>query len=145
MHASFSFHQSMLQLAYTTQAWILNFKLLPCKHAYVNAHSNATFKFMSLLPILVWLNFNWSPSFVISLSPPIFVNYFSPFVINDHKDSILDRLRLSVSINGVRIIFPNLVQSRTLCQRYLTRFDPRISFFTPYFKGYLVPCWVKHL
>ena len=44
----------------------------------------------------------------------IFVNYFSPFVINDHKGSILDRLRLSMLINRVRIIFSNLVQSRTL-------------------------------
>jgi hypothetical protein len=29
------------------------------------------------------------------------VHYFSPFVINDHKGSILDRLRLSMSINGL--------------------------------------------
>jgi hypothetical protein len=42
------------------------------------------------------------------------VHYFFSFVINDHNDSILDSLRLSMSINRVRIIFPNLVQSRTL-------------------------------
>jgi hypothetical protein len=29
------------------------------------------------------------------------VHYFSPFVINNHKGSILDRLRLSMSINGL--------------------------------------------
>jgi hypothetical protein len=34
MHASFSFHQSILQLAYTTQAWIWNLKLIPCKQTY---------------------------------------------------------------------------------------------------------------
>jgi hypothetical protein len=32
------------------------------------------------------------------------------------KGLILDRLRLSMSINGVRIIFPNLVQSRTFAK-----------------------------
>ena len=32
MHASFSFHHSNLQLAYTIQAWIL--KLVPCKQIY---------------------------------------------------------------------------------------------------------------
>jgi hypothetical protein len=41
---------------------------------------------------------------------------FSPFVIKDHKGSILNRLRLLMSINGVRIIFSNLVQSRTLAK-----------------------------
>ena len=41
---------------------------------------------------------------------------FSPFFINDHKVLILDRLRLSMSINGARIIFPNLVQSRALAK-----------------------------
>ena len=44
---------------------------------------------------------------------------FSLFVINDHKGSILDRLRLSISINGVWIIVPNLVQSRTLAKDIL--------------------------
>ena len=83
-----------------------------------NAHSNASIKFMSLLPLLVCSNFNWSPYFHISpyvkVLPlchrfTIFMQ-FLPFVINDQKGSILDRLRLSMSINGVRIIFPNLDQ-----------------------------------
>jgi hypothetical protein len=46
----------------------------------------------------------------------IFMHYFSSFVINDHKCSIIDRLKLSMSINGVGIIFSNLVQSRTLAK-----------------------------
>ena len=30
--------------------------------------------------------------------------------------------------------------NQNICQRYLTRFDPRTSFFTPLNKDYLVPC-----
>ena len=109
-----SFHHSTLQLSYTTQAWKLKFKTYVMQANIWNAHSNASIKFMSLLPLLMCLNlidpllYHFSfPMF--NFSPPIFVNYFFPFVINDHKGSILDRLRLSMSINGVRIIFPNLV------------------------------------
>ena len=122
MHAIFSFHQSNLELAYTTQAWNFNLKLVPCKQIYemhIQMHQSSLW---ACFPYLCAQNFNWSLSFVISLplcqSSPlcylftIFVHYFSPFVINDHKGSILVRLRLSMSINGVRIIFPNLVQSR---------------------------------
>ena len=81
--------------------------------------------FMSMLPLLVCSNFNWYPYF--QSSPPMskfspFVIFslslcnFSPFVINDHKGLILHRLILSMSINGVRIIFLYLVQSRTLAK-----------------------------
>jgi hypothetical protein len=90
-------------------------------------------------------NFNWTLYFVISpyvkvlsfchLFLSLCTNFFA-FVINDHKGSILDRLRLSMSINRVRIIFPNWIQSRMLA-KHITRFDPRTSFFTPHFKGYL--------
>jgi hypothetical protein len=34
MHISFSFHQLNLQLAYTTQVWNFNLKLVSCKHTY---------------------------------------------------------------------------------------------------------------
>ena len=44
----------------------------------------------------------------------------------------VDRLRLSMPINGIRIIFSNLVQSRILV------FDPRTNFFISPNKGYLV-------
>ena len=100
----------------------IEFKLFKCKQAYLNAHSNATYKFMSLLSLLVCSNFNRSLSFIISLPYvkalplchlTLSLCNFSPFVINDHKGL---RLRLSMSINGVRIIFPNLVQSRTLAK-----------------------------
>ena len=50
MHARFSFHHSNLQLAYTTQAWILKFKTCAMQANIWNAHLNATYKFMSLLP-----------------------------------------------------------------------------------------------
>ena len=107
MHASFSFHHSNLQLAYTTQVWKLKFKTCAMQANIWNALLNAPIKFMSLAPLCVCSNFNWSPYFVISLllcqilplsltslflSPLlsihyIFVHYFSPFVINDHKGS----------------------------------------------------------
>ena len=99
---------------------------MPCKQTH-EMHIQMQHKSLwACSPYLCAQNFNWSPYFVISLplcqSSPlcylftIFVRYFSPFVINDHKGLILDRLRLSMSINGVRIIFPNLVQSRTLAK-----------------------------
>ena len=114
MHARFLFHHSNLQLAYTTQAWNLNLKLVPCKQTYemhIQMHQSSLW---ACSPLLVCsnFNFNWSLSFVISLPLchlTLSLCNFSPFVINDHKCLILDRLRLSMSINGVRIIFPNLV------------------------------------
>ena len=76
-----------------------------------NAHTNASIKFMSLPPYLCAQNLidPLTLSFLFPFLSPCLVNYFPTFVINDHKGSILDRLRLSISINGVRIIFPNLV------------------------------------
>ena len=49
---------------------------------------------------------------VLSLCPYL-CEFLLPFVINDHKGSILERLRLPMSNDGVRIIFSNLVQYRT--------------------------------
>ena len=92
-----SFHHSILQLTYITQAWMCKFSTCAMQANIWNAHSNAPYKFMSLLPYLCAQNFNWSPSFVISLPIcqilpfcflfTIFVHYFSPFIINDHKGS----------------------------------------------------------
>ena len=36
--------------------------------------------------------------------------------------------------------FPKFGPIQMICQRYLTQFDPRTSFFTPPNKSYLVPC-----
>ena len=126
MHASFSFHHSNLQLAYTTQAWNLNLKLVPCKqthemHIQMQQSSLWACPPTCVLKILIDpLTFSYLSSYVKVLPLchliTIFVHYFSPFVINDHKGSILDRLRLSMSINRVRINFPNFVQSRTLAK-----------------------------
>ena len=55
MHASFHFINQILQLAYTTQACISNFKkFMQCKqvHDYAHIKCNQS-KFMSLLPLLV--------------------------------------------------------------------------------------------
>ena len=57
MHASFSFHYSNLQLAYITQAWISKFKTYAMQANIWNAHSNASYKFMSLLPLFVCSKF----------------------------------------------------------------------------------------
>ena len=117
-----SFHHLILQLSYTTQAWILKFKTC----AMQAKHMKCTFKCINqvyeLAPPTWVLNFELLP-LLCHLSPYVKVLplslislFLSPFVINDHKGSILDRLRLSMSINGVRIIFPNLVQSIILAK-----------------------------
>ena len=98
MHASFSFYHSNLQLAYITQAWILKFKTCAMQANIWNAHSNASTKFMSFHPLLMCSKFFIDPLPLSYLSPyvnfstlcylfTIFVHYFSPFVINDHKGS----------------------------------------------------------
>ena len=130
-----SFHHSILQLAYTTQAWILKFKTCAMQTNIWNAHSNAPYKFMSLLP----------PTCVLkNLIDPFPLSYFSPYVkfspyhlyfyffplcvvfslslctISPPLSSMttkvqnVDKLRLSMSINGMRIIFPNLIQFKIL-------------------------------
>ena len=108
---------------------IWNLKLVPCKQTYemhIQMHHTSSW---ACSPYLCAQNFNWSLSLSYLSSyvnfhyffPFYFSRYhlclcFSPFVINDHKCLILDRLRLSMSINGLRIIFPNLVQSRTFAK-----------------------------
>ena len=53
MHASKLFHQSILQLANTTQACIGEKKNCAMQTSICNAYPNATYKFMSMLPLLV--------------------------------------------------------------------------------------------
>ena len=132
MHARYSFHQSSLQLSFITQAWIFKLKLVLCKQTYemhIQMHHTSLW---ACSPYLCAQNFNWSLSFVISLpyfkfSPYHLYLCFSPPLLSFHylctlfspplssmtaKVQKLDRLRLSMSINGVRIIFLNLVQTR---------------------------------
>jgi hypothetical protein len=85
MHASFSFHHSNLQLAYTTQAWIGNVKTYGIKANICNAYSNATYKFMSLLPLLV-LQILIDPLLLAFLPLSYYLcESLSPFIIDDHK------------------------------------------------------------
>ena len=127
MHASLSFHHSNLQLAYTTQAWNFNLKTCAMQANIWKCTFKCTIQVHELasptcvLKILIDLFPLSYFSLYVKVLPichlfTIFVYYFFPFVINDHKGSILDRLRLSMSINGVRIIFSYLVQSRTLAK-----------------------------
>ena len=100
-----------------------------------NAHSNAPYKFMSLLPLLVCLRFLIDPfplsyySSYVKFSPCINITTISlpifhylctlispPLSSMTTKVQNIDRLRLSMLINRVRIIFLNLVQSRTLAK-----------------------------
>jgi hypothetical protein len=126
MHASFSFHHSNIQLAYTTQACISNLNLTNVSKnmwMHIQMHQTTLWACSPYLcaqilidpPTLIYL-FPYVKVLPLCHLFTIFVHYFFPFVINDHKGSILDRLRLSMSINDVRIIFPNWVQSRTLAK-----------------------------
>jgi hypothetical protein len=69
-------------LAYTTQAWIGNFKTCAMQANICNAHSNTTYKLWACSPYLCASNFNWSPynviSFVCSSYLSIFVNFSPP-------------------------------------------------------------------
>ena len=69
MHASFSFHQSNLQLAYTTQAWNFNLKLVPCKQAHemhIQMHQSS-----------LWA---CSPTYVLKFYLIPFLCHFSPLM-----------------------------------------------------------------
>ena len=56
-----SFHHSILQLTYITQAWMFKFNTCAMQANIWNAHSNASSKFMSLLPLLVCSKFDPFP------------------------------------------------------------------------------------
>ena len=130
---------------YAYQFFISSFKLTTSIHhtsmdieiynlSHASKHMKCTFKYTNqvyeLAPPTCVLKILIDP-LLCHISPPllyfllnsplcylftIFVHYFSPFVINDLKGLILNRQRLSISINGVRIIFPNLVQSRSFAK-----------------------------
>ena len=83
-----SFHHSILQLTFITQAWIFKLKLVLCKQTYemhIQMHHTSSW---ACSPYLCAQNFSWSISFVISLplcyiSRYLYVSlllwYFSPF------------------------------------------------------------------
>ena len=148
MHASFSFHHSNLQLAYTTQAWNLNLKLVPCKQTYV---MHIQMQHTSLWACSLYLcasNFNWSPYnvilFVCSPYLTIFVNYFSPFGIKYHKRSaqILDRLGWNhVKWGSFSLIWFNLDHF----QKIFNSVWSKGKLLHTSFQGLSWSCWVKHL
>ena len=85
MHASF--HSSFkLLLAYTTQTWIWNLKLVSWKQTYVMHKQMQYTSLWACPPYLCASNFNWSPYNVISFvcSPYLYYlcEFFSLFVIN---------------------------------------------------------------
>ena len=111
MHASFLFHHSILQLAYTTQACISNLNLTNAsKHMWMHIQMHQTSSWACspyLCAQILMIPFVcpnspyhlYFPLVIYHLYFPlssylIFVIYFSSFSINDHKRwvSILDRL-----------------------------------------------------
>ena len=50
MHASFSFHHSILQLSYTTQAWILKFKTCAMQAKHMKCTFKCTIQVHELAP-----------------------------------------------------------------------------------------------
>ena len=140
MHARFSFHHSSLQLSFITQAWIFKLKLVLCKQTYemhIQMHHTSLW---ACSPYLCAQNFNWSLSFVISLPlcqvlplcclfhylRTLISLFFSPctnitniFVFLPLCHQWPQRFKmwigwdLSMSMNEVRINFPNLIQSRS--------------------------------
>ena len=135
------------KLAYTTQAWIQNLTTCAMQANICNAHSNATYKFMSLLPLLVY-NFDWSLTMSFHLfAPSILLSLWISLPLcqqlaQKRRAQILDRLGWNHVKWGS---FSQFGSIKITCKRYLTRFDPRASFFTPPKEGYHAPCWVKHL
>ena len=100
MHANFYFINQILQLAYTTQACIINLKLKQCKQAHEYAHIKckqpsswacSPYLCTSLVQEFFYPTpfCNVAPSLFMSMSKSIFPQYLctnlSPFVINFHK------------------------------------------------------------
>ena len=67
-----SFHHSILQLTFITQAWMFKFNTCAMQANIWNVHSNAPYKFMSLLPLLVCSKI---------LVDPFPLSYLFPYVI----------------------------------------------------------------
>ena len=86
--------------------------------------------FMIFLPLFHYFYY------YLCFSPPL--SSMTTKVLN--IDSIICRVEI-INVNqwdGDH--FPKFGLVKIIYQRYLTRFDPRTSFFTPLNKGYLVPC-----
>ena len=56
-HLVISFHHSIVQLTFITQAWMFKFNTCAMQANIWNAHTNTPYKFMSLLPLLVCSKF----------------------------------------------------------------------------------------
>ena len=91
-----------------------------------------------LFPLLSFHNL----STLISLffSPCTKYLFFSPFVINDHKGSKCRQVEIINVNQWGENHFSKFGPIQFICQRYLTQFDPRTSFFKPLNKSYLLPC-----
>ena len=126
MNASFSFHHSNLQLAYSTQAWILKFKTCAIQANIWNAHSKCNIQVYELAPPTcvqflidpLTISFHlFAPPILLSLwiYLTIFVNFSPPLSTISIKRwaQILDRLGWNHVKWGS---FSNLVQSRSLAK-----------------------------
>ena len=110
MHASFSFYHSILQLSYTTQAWILQFKRCAMQAKHMKCTFKCTIQVHELAPPTCVLKILVDPFPLSYLSPYVIYQdifmflslydisspfslflllslFLSSFVINDHKGS----------------------------------------------------------
>ena len=140
MHASFSFHHSNLQLAYTTQARNFNLKTYACKQTYVmhiQMHQTSLLVCSPTCVLQILINpLRLSILSYLCISPLIFVNYFSPLSSKTKKGALKFQIVWGETMLSEEH-FPKFGSTQITCKRYLTQFDPMASFFTPHFKGYL--------
>ena len=156
----FLFYHSNLQLAYTTQAWILKFKTCAMQAKHMKCTFKCTIQVHELAPptcvlkILVdpfplFISLIYQDIFMFlslyDISPPfslflLLSLFLSPFVINDHIGSKCRQVESMNANKWGENHFPKFGSIQNTCQRHLTRFNPRTSFFTPPNKGYFVPC-----
>ena len=112
-----------LFLAYTKQAWILNFKSCNATFHYVNAHTNAINRLWACSPYLC-AQILIDP-FLFSYLPRSLWLISLPLSTITKKVLILVRIK---SINVRIILWFNL----DYLSKYVIRFEPRTSFFTPH-------------
>ena len=157
MHVSFSFHHSILQLSYTTQAWISQFKTCAMQAKHMKCTFKCTLQVHELAPptcvlkslidhISLFLCQILPLSLISLILSPFVVFSLSLYTISPPLSSMTTKVQKCRQVEIINVNqwgddhFPKYGRIQIICQRYLTRFDLRTSFFTPPNKGYLVPC-----
>ena len=127
MHARFSNHHSNLQFAYITQAWIFEFRTYVMQVNIWNAHSNAPYKFMSLLPYLCAQNCNWSLSFFISYLSFMFLPN-DPFPFSYHISPLCSSPMITIFVHLISPPFDIFSYLCTLISPPLSSMTTKVQF-----------------